>query len=442
MDVMERGFAGLLQPLDRQQAAPILFLWIQKATSLLVPHSEMGFRIFPLVAWCLSLALFWGVLRKVLTSKLAIVLGLAVFVLDHSLLRYSNEGKQYIVDVLVALSMAFIVLSQPGAGRWAALAVAGVAGIVLSNVAPVVLLCCGAYLLYETVSNRGRDWFWLLGVAALWLVTFGLYYVLFIAHHPLQGYMVGYWDRQGKFMPWNPLTKAFWKFGKDAALMLFRDLLGFGPVAAGIFMILFLVGLVVSIVKRRFAVLALAALPILVHAVLSAFRLYPMADRMSLYLTPGLILVVALGAQFVLETALAVRHRRIAASGVFVGIAALLGVFLLNGYPYRGTEVRPVIDYLVKNAGNDAVFWYYGAPIARFYEAIGYPLPKNVVYGDITKPYLTELAPLHGRVWLVFAYGRPKTAEDDDLRALKSMGIAPSTDYRAEGARAYLVTLP
>jgi 4-amino-4-deoxy-L-arabinose transferase-like glycosyltransferase len=50
LNVASRSFAGLAQPLDYDQTAPVLFLWIAKAATLLGGVNEYSMRALPFVA--------------------------------------------------------------------------------------------------------------------------------------------------------------------------------------------------------------------------------------------------------------------------------------------------------------------------------------------------------------------------------------------------------
>ena len=49
LNIVNRSFAGLIQPLDYNQAAPLGFLALEKATILVGGHSEYALRFWPLV---------------------------------------------------------------------------------------------------------------------------------------------------------------------------------------------------------------------------------------------------------------------------------------------------------------------------------------------------------------------------------------------------------
>src|SRR4051794_39932833 len=50
LNIASRSFFGLVGPLDHDQSAPILFLWIEKGATILFGVNEYSLRLFPLLA--------------------------------------------------------------------------------------------------------------------------------------------------------------------------------------------------------------------------------------------------------------------------------------------------------------------------------------------------------------------------------------------------------
>jgi len=64
-NLINRSFAGLWQPLDWQQGAPVGFLMLQKSAITLLGTSEFAMRLIPLLAGISSLVLFFFLATKV-----------------------------------------------------------------------------------------------------------------------------------------------------------------------------------------------------------------------------------------------------------------------------------------------------------------------------------------------------------------------------------------
>ncbi|MEY2899105.1 MAG: hypothetical protein RL138_1158, partial [Bacteroidota bacterium] len=110
LNILNRDYFGLLKPLDYGQLTPILFLVISKLSASLLPNTELGVRLFPLLAFIASMFTFKKILQYILTSEVSRVIILSLFAFNLSYLYFSSEFKQYIVDVAVALLIILLNL--------------------------------------------------------------------------------------------------------------------------------------------------------------------------------------------------------------------------------------------------------------------------------------------------------------------------------------------
>src|SRR6266516_5742214 len=117
LNIGSRGFRGLLRPLALNQAAPVGWLWLEHGLVRLFGNNEYSQRLVSLLAGIGVLVLLWHVARQLLPRWLVPVV-LLLAATSPSLIRYSNEAKQYESDAfagLVLLATALPLL--PGAGR-------------------------------------------------------------------------------------------------------------------------------------------------------------------------------------------------------------------------------------------------------------------------------------------------------------------------------------
>jgi hypothetical protein len=101
VNFIHRNFAELMQPLDYHQVAPVLFLWIERATVLLFGFSEYTLRLIPFVCSILSLFLFVRVARQLLSGP-ALMFAVAMFAVSYPGIRCT--------DMFVSLAMLSVVL--------------------------------------------------------------------------------------------------------------------------------------------------------------------------------------------------------------------------------------------------------------------------------------------------------------------------------------------
>src|SRR5215208_1601520 len=107
LNIVERNFVGMFQPLGYDQGAPIGFLLVEKLFNVVLGKHELALRLFPLLVGLISLWLFYLLLKRV-TNGVGLLIALALFAFNPRLIYYSSEVKQYIVDVAVTIALLLI----------------------------------------------------------------------------------------------------------------------------------------------------------------------------------------------------------------------------------------------------------------------------------------------------------------------------------------------
>jgi len=102
LNIVNRSFSQLLQPLDYGQGAPLGFLILEKAAVRLLGSSEYALRFLPLLCGVVSLLLFYRLAAQSISPK-AVPIALGLFALSGPLIYYSSEVKQYSSDVAAAV---------------------------------------------------------------------------------------------------------------------------------------------------------------------------------------------------------------------------------------------------------------------------------------------------------------------------------------------------
>ena len=441
INIVHRDFDGLLKPLELNQVAPILFLQLEKIFFLALPHSDLALRIFPLTAWLVSAILFSRIARSMLPSRYAIF-AVTLVVFNPTLFRYSGEIKQYSSDVLLATSIAYLSLGYTGRARPFLLGLAGVLGVFLSNIAPIVLLCCALFLFFEfRATGKGRTWRWVIALA--WAGTFLFYFYVFIQGHPTRTSMMDYW--QNAFLPANPLEMPFWTFLNRARGTVFYGLFRLDHVSK-LLALLFLPGLLAIWKTKRYGAACLFGLPLVIHLGLSALRLYPFDTRLILYAAPGVAIVIALGLEELLRLLKAgTRVSRVASYGLS---AVVVIMFWGQGFPIELEEIKESVDYISRQSmEKDQIYLYYGAaPAFSFYQDTGYSLPSlQVIHGEKHRgdqdKYMEELSSLSGRTWVLISH--PFAEEETFIvDSLAERGVVPLSTFQAKGSSVYLFDLP
>lgn len=443
LNIVNRGFAGMFQPLDYDQGAPIGFLLVEKLFNSILGEHELALRLFPLLIGLISLGLFYLLLKRI-TSGPGLLIALALFAFNPRLIYYSSEVKQYIVDVVVTILLLLIaapVLSgSPRKKDYAWLTIAGLIALWFSH--PVLFVLAGIGLALVIIAIQRHDYPSLrlvIGMGVLWLLEIVFLYFLVLRNLSQNTYMKEYW--QGAFLPMPPWSDPGW-FSRSL-----NENIGiqFGiPYAIYLVFFLMLVGWTlislraprapaqapglrerraepeVEALGEQFSLnqgyaIAFASI-VFVTLIASALQLYPVFERMILFLVPiGLILI----GKAVEAIDLRLQRYRLPATLLL----SLLAVYLLCGpaltslqnfiTPKYFEHIRPTMQFLRDSwKEGDAMFVSYGAlPAFQFYapfyelESTPYALGRREDYQN-PQAILNQLAPYQGqpRMWILFSH--------------------------------------
>lgn len=450
-NLVGRSFAGLLQPLDQDQAAPIGFLMLERLALILLGNHELVLRLFPMACGIASLFLFRALAKRLL-SPVAANVSLGLFTVSPLVIYFSNQVKQYSSDVTIALLLLLVALwarrRRLEVKSSSTLAVVGGVAVWLSH--PAVLVLGGIGATWAWFELRGRRWPALARLVlcgAVWGASFIALYLLSLRHLTSNPFLMSYWGRA--FMPLPPTSIADLRWFPETYFTIFAN--PGGLFASGLGAALFLIGLL-SLGKRDIERCAMLVSPLLLAVLASGLGRFPFSGRVILFLVPSLLLLISEGIERIRELTWASRPE---IAVVLVGVLALdplasQTLRLLTPRPFD--ESRSVIAYLAAHIREqDTVYLYYDAvPLFRYYA------PR---FGIEDRPYvagtsaedrwsddLRDLAALRGRprVWLMFAHvfhrERRPTEEDFFLFQLEGMGRQLDA-FKAPGASVYLYDL-
>jgi hypothetical protein len=127
LNIINRSYLDLLLPLGYHQQAPVGFLWVSRFLVNLFGPNEFALRGYSLICGIASLPVYFLVARRLYCAKVAwLALGLLAFL--PSMVRYSNEAKQYMGDVLWAGLLILATqnaLNGTGIRRWIIIFIVG-----------------------------------------------------------------------------------------------------------------------------------------------------------------------------------------------------------------------------------------------------------------------------------------------------------------------------
>lgn len=155
--LLERDYAGMLNPLTYKQIAPVLFLWIQKTSISLLGVTEYSFRLVPFFAAIAGVLLMHRLGSRLFGGAPALF-ALAIFAVSYYPIRHSAELKPYATDLLASVVLTLLAvewLSQPDRSRWLWIfAIAGPLSVALSYTAAFVALAVLAALAAPVLRVR------------------------------------------------------------------------------------------------------------------------------------------------------------------------------------------------------------------------------------------------------------------------------------------------
>ena len=204
MNIEGATFAELTGPLVFNQAAPLMFLMTQKLATLGWGTSEGALRLLPLSAGVAALLVFVRFARALLPPSF-VCFCTALFACSDVLVYFSNEAKQYSLDLLVAVVLLHLgVTWQARSLSWreaAGAASIGALAIMASFGTPFVL--AGIGIAWWSHAPRQRT-LKLAAVAGTWIAVLLLYWYTVLQHARGNRFLQEYWTFA--FAPFPPTS--------------------------------------------------------------------------------------------------------------------------------------------------------------------------------------------------------------------------------------------
>jgi len=451
LNILHSSFAALTQPLDYDQSAPLLFLFIQKTIIIVLGNSEFALRLFPLVAGILSLFLMYKAVKKYLRGT-SVYIAMALVCLSSALIYYSSENKQYASDALFTLVLLLAVFPclQDGAKpkSYILLTAAGLIAIWMSH--PAVFVLAGIGIVLIILPLLKKDWkniLWPFLICLFWLMNLAFLYLFSLRSTAANKALNPYWKIS--FMPILPWNNWGW-FGTFFEGILQHFDLPFIAVSA----VLLLVGCI-SIFLRNWRSGLVLILPTVAAMLASGLRLYPFRGRLLIFLLPIVFFFIAEGIERIRGTL--ANYNRFVASFIGAALALLLlaqpVVIAIDGLknPNMREHIRPIVEYVSHNKrAADVVYIYYGAKPAFLYYAPFYGFKDSdykvgVMARSEPEKYLKDIDTLRSneRVWFVFSHviGNGKINEEQYyIIRLNEIG-RKIDEFSTPGAIVYLYDL-
>jgi hypothetical protein len=287
LNIASRSMTQLARPLDYDQTAPLMYLWIERVAVSVAGASERSLRVLPFIAGVALVPLVWVVARRLAGAATATIATVLV-ALSVTLVTFSAEGKQYGVDPLatvLAVWLALRVVASPDSrGAWWQLVAGGATCLLLSQPAVFALGGVVIALAIDADARRSPLWRrWLPLAAMCWALLFAVLYLGVYRATAASTYMHAFWE--GTFL--DPRAPDFLLRLRLFAIAAFASpTLTASMFIPGILFALMWIAGVWTLWRRRPTAALLVAAPLVLSAVACALGLYPVMDRLFLFAAP------------------------------------------------------------------------------------------------------------------------------------------------------------
>ena len=464
LNIVNRSYLELLQPLDYDQGAPFGFLIVEKLAVQIFGNNEYALRLFPLLSGIISLLLFYQLAKRFLRGY-AVPIALAFLASLNQLVYYATELKQYSSDVAVTLFSCLLVTEilrkKLSINRVILFSVLGALTIWFSHPAIFVLAGFGAsYLLVnlfknQIFKNQNIKLFRVLLIYSTWLISFALFYLVSVQSlNKNQDLMTSWKDGKNAFP--DSAFDLIWLF--DAFGKFFYDPLAFRGIMDGVAIFAFVIGCI-SLFYRQKEKLLIILSPLIVTFLAAYLQKYPFRGRLVLFLTPLFILLIAEGLHsLIIKT----RYKPTFIVGIILLVSLLFQPITkasnLLISPNLNEEIKLVLNYVKSNEQPSDILYIYQRGHYQFLyyaDKYGYQEGDYIIgVDDLDKEdgrdlsdkerqrYENDLNKLRGnrRVWLLFSHSHVG-AENAMMKSYLDKIGKQIDNFESPGAFVYLYDL-
>lgn len=408
LNIIKRGYLDLFKPLDYSQAAPSLFLLATKLLTEIFGYSEYVLRFIPLLASIISLLLFWYLSNK-LFDKYMVPIAVGLLAFGGSAIYYSDEFKQYPVDVMVTIIILILAFNvyKNNFNLKSSLILGGAGSVLvwLSHTSVFVLSAVTVSLFLSVLMKEKfksiKKIFYIVYAALMWGISFLAGY-FFIVRATAHSGLYTFWASYFAPMPIRSMGNLLW-YSETLFATIKIPISIYFP---GIVIFLLFAGFV-GFIKKKDKLLFFSILFTFIFLLAaSMLKAYPVYERFILFTLPVFYLLIAGG----IEELSTNTNKKNVIIIIFLVLLIFIQPFGSTArsffQPKLRTETRPLVEYILKNwSEGDMVYVYYTSQYPFLYytrdEKIEYII--GVESRDDTDKYLKEIGSLdgRGRVWFL-----------------------------------------
>jgi hypothetical protein len=438
-NLVRLGFAELVTgPLEYEQKAPIGYLLLSKLSVVLFGKGEMALRLVSLLSSIASLLLLRSVARRFLTPA-GVFVALAILAITPPSVYYSVEAKQYCTEMLATVMALYLYVRYHEKITFSALLLWGLLGAVLIWFSySVIFVLAGMAIAAGLTYLFRKDWTAFFRSAipfSLWLVSFGVNYLLFTQKHAGSGWLIDWFADMNAFIPFPPASLKDWTWLGERTLHVLHFTLGLTWIDLYYYynlsevlketarmpwlpLLCWVSGLVLVYRQNR-QLFWVFTLPLLLVLLASAVRIYPFHERLTYFLVPLIIILMARSFEQLLVFFSSVRWRYALMFLLLAGAAANSAYLVVRpelfGRPYKNYTARQALLYVNEHyQPGDVVYVYWNFKHFYRYYSEAYELKYTAILGsdmrfaskdsvDYAAKLNSDLKLLTGskRVWLI-----------------------------------------
>lgn len=294
-NIFSKSFFSYFSPLLHYQSAPPLFLMLEKISVKFFGIGEKSLRLIPFLCSVISLPIFYIFSKKFLKSPLALILANVLFAMNVHCIFYAQELKQYSSDVLCFMVL-FLILNKITSEN---LNIKNTT-IYCAVTTTFPLLSIPSYFLisawfFREILKRVKNYKYLIKLIIIQFPMIIISYFYYTSTlHPQRRHIL-------------KISTKFWQQGFLSAdvtnnLVIIKKLLLYYFTPCSFYVALFillLIGILLMLIRYKNKENAFLINSILVVGAASFFHLYPLHERIALYLIPTVIILVSKGLDFV-----------------------------------------------------------------------------------------------------------------------------------------------
>lgn len=419
VNVIDLDFARLLGPLLHSEAAPPLFLWLERAVLLLFGDSLTSLRLLPFAASCLALVVFADAVRRLVPIQAA-CWAVALLAFSDRQLWHACEAKPYAVDVLVGVGIlrGWLAVRTQSVARQCLMWLPWMP-ILLWVSYPACFMIGGllTVLAMRARTERSRLGWVSLATLALAVGACFLWLTMGPAKAQKDGAMMSCWVSH--FPDWSrPWKFPFWSLFSTMEVVRY-NLMPFGQAMT----VFVAIGAWAMVRRGQAQLVVLTMLPLGLAWLASCLGAYPYGgSRVEVFASGGLILMV--GASLPLTLSAIRRHMGRAREYWLVrGLTVLMLLPVGQGIartivPWTRADCGGAAEYVRSQArDDDRVSWNHWEYEYYFRHRRGQYIAPEAVPGAAD-----------ARVWVIVT-GEKKQDREDFLRAYAERGYRDRREF-------------